>query len=80
MRANEPAEFCKDIVPMIQKNVTRDYINQLRYERLMAKSMYFGILAYHYACEGDRKDSAKSKCDRIYRAYDARAMKIKKGM
>ena len=66
----EALDLCTDML---------EIINQLRYERLMAKVRYFGILAYHYACEGEGKDSKKVKCTRIAEAYKARAKKIKDG-
>jgi len=37
----------------------------------------FGLLAYHYACEGEGKDSKKTKCTRISELCEARERKCR---
>lgn len=82
MRADEPIRFCEDIVPMINKSKTADYINQLRYERLMAKAEIYRHWVGLYVdlqTECNYK-KYKEKCERIALALEARAKRIKEGM
>lgn len=81
MRADEPftdVDTNKIFMPK--------YINQLRYERLMAKARYF----WCKSCEIEMADQAgyaqhklmkrMEQCCRIAEAYEARAKRIKDGM
>lgn len=52
-----------------------DYINQLRYERLMAKAAFFAGEAPNYGFYS----SYYERCTRIAEAYEARAKRIKEG-
>lgn len=73
MRADKPIRFY-DLYGNGNAELA-DYINKLRYERLMAKAKYFRseCLDNHFVPYGER-------CERIAEAYEARANKIKEYM
>lgn len=59
-----------------------DYINQLRYERLMAKALFLKELKhngdYFYSSVGSKTwEEIEMQLSRISRAYEARAKRIK---
>lgn len=82
MRANKPAKFCEDIMPMIYKSGTADYINQLRVDRLMAKvSAIRNLDCDFYELHSFKNfNDFKIQKKRIAEALEARAKKIKDAM
>lgn len=44
-------------------------------DKYKERTCRFGLLAYHYACEGDNKDSKKTKCTRIAGLCEVRERK-----
>lgn len=76
MRADEPITY-GHLLRMDKTGVEDiNYINQLRYERLMAKAMYY----YEYQDWFDQDMKKHNQCFRIAEAYEARAKKIKERM
>lgn len=74
MRADKPIRFY-DLYGNGNAELA-DYINKLRYERLMAKAMYF----YEYQDWFDQNMKKHNQCFHIAEAFEARAKRIKERM
>lgn len=69
MRADEPIKADPSW------KIFADYINQLRYDRAMAKARYFRLAEYLL----NASNRMKYRYRRIAEAYEARAKRIKEG-
>lgn len=82
MRADEAMGIQDRVRMSIRQDV--NYINQLRYERLMAKALFLKELKhngdYFYSSVGSKTwEEIEMQLSRISRAYEARAKRIKEG-
>lgn len=82
MRADEAITIGD--VEYIGEIQSADYINKLRYERLMAKALFLKELKYNgdyfYSSVGSKTwEEIEMQLSRISRAYEARAKRIKEG-
>lgn len=82
MRADEAMGIQDRVRMSIRQDV--NYINQLRYERLMAKALFLKELKhngdYFYSSVGSKTwEEIEMQLSRISRVYEARAKRIKEG-